>query len=205
RAAPPAVSSQPNARPTPCQDAAAARAGDRVALARLLRTLQDPVWRYCLSQLRNHADADDATQETARRVVASIGRFRGGSTAKTWVLGVALNVCRERRRDRTKHGDTTPAHEQPSTPEDRRRPDQMAIAAEEAGAVHKLLAGLPPRQGEAVVLRYFEQLSVQETADAMGCSVGAVKATLWQALRRLREQLQQPDPTPTPEPTSQTQ
>jgi RNA polymerase sigma factor (sigma-70 family) len=52
-----------------------------------------------------------------------------------------------------------------------------------------VLADLPERQREAVILRYFEELSVEDTAAAMNCAPGTVKATVHQALRALRKRL----------------
>ena len=60
---------------------------------------------------------------------------------------------------------------------------------EEAAAMHAMLAELPQRQREVVTLRYFEELSVEETAQAMQCAEGTVKATLFAALKTLRVKL----------------
>ena len=51
------------------------------------------------------------------------------------------------------------------------------------------LASLPPRQRAAIVLRYFHDLSLAQTADAMGCSVGAVKSQTSAGLSRLRDRM----------------
>jgi RNA polymerase sigma factor (sigma-70 family) len=53
-----------------------------------------------------------------------------------------------------------------------------------------MLGELPQRQREVVVLRFFEELSVEETAAAMDCAQGTVKATLHQALRALRKRIE---------------
>lgn len=173
-----------------------ARAGHRAARAELLRELQDMWYRYCLSMLHDPDAARDATQETALRFLAGLSRFRGESRLKTWSLGIALNVCREARRQRRSQPTTaeleTSVHAEPA-------PDAIAIAREEARRLHHAIAHLPPRQREAVVLRYFERLSLRETALAMGCAVGTVKATLAQAVARLRETQQAP---PLPHETS---
>ena len=54
-----------------------------------------------------------------------------------------------------------------------------------------MLNTLPDRQREAITLRFFEEMSVEETASAMGCAVGTVKATVHQALRALKLKMQQ--------------
>ena len=68
-------------------------------------------------------------------------------------------------------------------------PDARAESAEQHERVRLVLADLPMRQREAVVLRFFEDMSVDETAAAMGCAAGTVKATVHQALRSLRQRL----------------
>ena len=62
---------------------------------------------------------------------------------------------------------------------------------EQRQALRTVLKELTCRQREAVMLRFFEQLSVEDSAQAMGCATGTVKATIHQALRALREKLKQ--------------
>jgi RNA polymerase sigma factor (sigma-70 family) len=72
-----------------------------------------------------------------------------------------------------------------------RAPDDHAVESEHASLLRETLNELPERQREAVVLRFFESLSVEETAAAMNCAEGTVKATVHQALRALRSKLKQ--------------
>lgn len=162
-----------------------ARRGERDAQARLLGAMQDHWFRFCSSQLRDSHRAEDATQETAIRVLQSLAKFDGRSSFKTWSFGIALNVCRESRRKSQRNGgiDLSMAAE-PAVPES---PQGEAMeAGEELATLHALLATLPDRQREVVALRYFESMSVEETAHAMQCAEGTVKATLFAALRALR-------------------
>jgi RNA polymerase sigma factor (sigma-70 family) len=66
-------------------------------------------------------------------------------------------------------------------------PVDPAIAVDLRDAVVRVLVRLPPRQRAVLVLRYFEQLSEAETAEALGCSVGTVKSATARGLARLRE------------------
>ncbi|MEM9186545.1 MAG: RNA polymerase sigma factor [Planctomycetota bacterium] len=165
--------------------AAAARRGDRQALAGLLRGLQDTLWRVCVSQLGDLEQAEEAVQETASRLVSAVGAFAGRSTARTWAIGFALNVCRERRRRRRFADDSALVDH----PDDRPAPDQHAAAVEQADALRRAISDLPERQREAITLRYLEQMTVRQTAEAMACAEGTVKAAIWQAIRRLRQAL----------------
>lgn len=163
----------------------ALRAGreDRArAQAELLGQLQDPWFRFCLGLLRDPELAREATQESAYRFLRDLPRFRGRSSVRTWAFGIALNVCREMRRRRqwTDQEIDQPDHDDPAG---------AVVSAESAGAVRAVLDELPGRQREAVILRFFEGLSVEETAEAMNCAQGTVKATVHQALRWLKERL----------------
>ena len=168
---------------------AAARRGDRDAQARLLRDYQDSWYRLCLSQLRDPHLALDATQETALRFLRQLPQFRGDSQLRTWSLGIAINVVREIRRGRRRAADLDDA--QCESANAAQSPESMAQQAESAGRLHAMLAQLPDRQREVVILRYFEELSTEQTAATMNYAVGTVKATLHQALRSLREKLKQ--------------
>lgn len=153
------------------------RSGDRQAAAALLRLMQDRWYRYCLAQLRRSHEAEDATQEVALRVLRGLGRLREAGRFETWSFGVALNVCREARRRGARHraGDLEghePAHT-PRLPEDHSR-------------LHDALGLLPPRQREAVTLRYLQGLTIEQTADAMRCRQGTVKAAVHRGLKSMR-------------------
>jgi RNA polymerase sigma-70 factor (ECF subfamily) len=162
-----------------------ARQADRDAQSRLLRAMQDHWFRFCLSQLRDPDNAADAVQETALRVLTSLSRFDGRSSFKTWSFGIALNVCRESRRRRI-------GVELDSAPEPSTSPsaldDQLSFL-DDSTALRRVLAELPDRQREVVTCRFFEEMSVADTASAMNCAEGTVKATLFAALRALRTRL----------------
>lgn len=166
---------------------AQAQRGRADAQAALVRELQDVWYRYALSILRDPEQAKDAAQETALRFLKGLGKFRGDSRLKTWSLGIATNVCRERLRKRKNQPiGLSPDHH---APDGAAGPQQHAELREQRDRLLAVLGDLPQRQREAVVLRYFEQLSVRDTAEAMGCAEGTVKATLSQAIRSLRTRL----------------
>ncbi|MEA2707855.1 MAG: polymerase sigma-70 factor, subfamily [Phycisphaerales bacterium] len=164
----------------------AARRGRRDAQATLLTSLQDVWFRFCLSQLRGDRDlAADATQETALRFLRQLPTFRGESQLQTWSLSIALNVVRETRRRRANESLDAKQDAIAATP-------RVARLNEDENALLKqTLASLSDRQRQAITLRFFEELSVDQTATVMNCATGTVKATVHQALRALREKLKQ--------------
>lgn len=169
----------------------AARRGDRKALASLLGELQDPWYRLSLSLLRDVDQAAEAVQETGLRFLKQVRGFRGESQIRTWSLGIAINVVREmkRRRARQLTGGDAVAEMAESARDGAPPAADLIESSERRDALRTVLGDLPDRQREALVLRFFEDLSVDETARAMGCASGTVKATVHQALRSLRKRL----------------
>jgi RNA polymerase sigma-70 factor (ECF subfamily) len=154
----------------------------------LLTALQDVWFRFCLSQLRGDRElAADATQETALRFLKQLASFRGESQLQTWSLSIALNVVREQRRKRQFDALENAQEPLAVTP----RVGAVSEIDEEKALLKQHLDALPERQREAITLRFFEELSVEETAAAMKCATGTVKATVHQALRSLKERLKQ--------------
>ncbi len=154
----------------------------------------------CLGFLGDPEKARDAVQETAVRFLRQLPGFRGESQLRTWSLGIALNVAREIKRSRAREAPASAVIESADLSGSaqglrdtgsRREPGPHAAAeaSEQREQLGLMLAHLPERQREAIVLRFFEELSVEETAVAMNCAPGTVKATVHQALRALRQKL----------------
>ena len=166
----------------------AAREGDQSALAALLRELQDPWFRFCVGILCNVDHARDACQETGLRFIKTIANFRGESQLQTWSMGIALNVCREMRRKN--RGLPEKAKDQVAQMQSLRivaSPASHSEMGDEKQKLEALLKDLPDRQRQAIVLRFYEEMSVEDTARLMDCATGTIKATIHQALRSLRE------------------
>ncbi|MEL7497656.1 MAG: RNA polymerase sigma factor [Planctomycetota bacterium] len=166
----------------------AAVQGDRAALSDLLRQHQDQIFRFCLSQLHDENLAVDATQETAKRLIQRLNSFDSNARFSTWVLGFALNVCREMRRksNRNQSLDDCDASQHVDFDED---PGNRLAQQEDRSRLTQALRRLPVRQQRAIILRYFESLSIAEIAKVMGIEIGTVKATLHNALKKLKQLL----------------
>lgn len=162
----------------------AARSGNRVAQATLLRELQDQWYRMVFRLLGNAESAREATQETALRFLRHLPAFEGRSELRTWSLGIAMNVAREMRRRKEQDSLTI------DLPANGHGPHGELEQRERAQMVNRVIDELPDRQKEAVLLRFFEQLSVEQSATVMGCAPGTVKALVFQALRNMREKVE---------------
>lgn len=168
--------------------------GDPVAQANLLRSLQDRWFRFACTMLHDQEMARDAAQETAVRVLSRIATFDGRSRFSTWSIGITLNVCREMRRKRFGSGGSGSGRSRPgrtsmtlaSVPEPAAVADDAVERQELVQRLRTAMAGLTDRQREAVLLRFFENRSVEETAELMQCAAGTVKATVHQAMAAMK-------------------
>jgi RNA polymerase sigma-70 factor (sigma-E family) len=124
----------------------------------------------------HHQDAEDLLQQTLVKAVAAWKRIDGDPEPYVRTILVRQNVSRwRRRRWRELSADVLP---------------EGQVAAEDVEnrvALHRALGVLAPRQRAVIVLRYYEDLSEAETAQALGIAVGTVKSQARDALRRLRE------------------
>jgi RNA polymerase sigma-70 factor (ECF subfamily) len=145
-----------------------ARRGDASAAAAFVRATQADVWRLC-AHLGSTADADDLTQDTYARAFASLHRFVGRSSARTWLLSIARRACADAVR---------------SAQRDRRHPVVGARPVDDPAAsvsVRALIAGLEPERREAFVLTQVVGLSYAEAADVCSCPVGTIRSRVARA------------------------
>jgi RNA polymerase sigma factor (sigma-70 family) len=128
------------------------------------------VFRAVLLLCGDRAAAEDATQEAFAGALVRWGRLAGQPWAAGWVTTTAMNVARRAMRRR------------PALPEE---PFPPAVDRDARLDVRAAIRELPPRQQEAIALYYLLDLSVLETAAAMGVSEGAVKTHLARGRRAL--------------------
>lgn len=161
-------------------------AGDAGAFEELYLRYQPYVYNVVNGIVQNADDARDVTQDVFLHVYDALSRFRGGSTFSTWLYRVAVNAAITHVRKVRRH---------PQIPLDALRefradidaePEQQATRAETQRAVQEMLAQLPEQQRAVLVLRYFQELSLEEIAEVMNCSVAAVKVRLHRARNSFR-------------------
>jgi RNA polymerase sigma-70 factor, ECF subfamily len=168
---------------------ARAASGDVDALDQLYRRYVQYTYRTCLLMLRgDHAAAEDATQDTWINVVRGVGNYRGDGAFEAWLGTVARRAAVSRRRSLAFRYEV-PTPEMLTLHEaavDADEPADRAIRRVLAGQLVQAVRNLPHRTWrDAVVLRYWHSLSIEQVASAMGKSEGAVK----QYLRRAQEHL----------------
>jgi RNA polymerase sigma-70 factor, ECF subfamily len=171
-------------------DAGAPRADREAAFADLMDRHARRVFAVCLRVLRDHTDAEEATQETFVRLARAAEGFRAEAALSTWLYRVAHNVCtdlvrREARRPRTPVADVAELA-------DLAHPDGAQQRAEltELGAA---LARLDDDARVALLLVAVDGLAYGEVAQATGVAVGTVKSRVSRARARLAELLADAD------------
>lgn len=159
--------------------------GDPNAYDAIVRRFQDRVFRLACVWLYDDQSAADVAQEVFVRGFKGLRGFRFRSAPFTWLYRTTKNVCNEFNRVRkTEQLDD-------EIPSAAAAPEGDVSRYEGARRVRQLVSKLPDRQREVVILRIFEDLSVQETASSMGCREGTVKALLHKATANLKLRMTQ--------------
>lgn len=148
----------------------------------LIARHQQVAFRVAYSVCGDAAEAEDAVQEAFIKAHRALWRFRAGAPFRPWLLRIAGNEARNRRRSagRREHLVVQAARAAPAAGAE---PDYSA------GELAAALDRLDPPHREVVLLRHVLELSEAEAAAALGCRPGTVKSRLSRALARLREDL----------------
>lgn len=170
----------------------AVMAGDRAALAELVRRHQSPLLGYFYRMLDgDRAQAEDLVQETFLRLLRQRS-YTSGRAFKPWLYAIATNLARDHRRA-ARSWPARPGDEVLALQPDRGpAPDQRAVSAAEAARVAEALARLGDDVRATLVLRYANDLALADIAAALAVPVGTVKSRLNAGTRRLRELLRSP-------------
>ncbi len=164
------------------------RRGEESAFTALVLKYRDGIYRVARRMLGNHEDAADATQEVFIRAFRALSRFDGRSQLYTWLYRITVNLCLDTRSRLSRMllvDDEEGLRDRPGGPIIEEQAEGRETGRVVAGAV----ASLPPRQRAMASLRLYQDLPYQEIARIMGCTEGTVKATMFSAMRKLRQTL----------------
>jgi RNA polymerase sigma-70 factor (ECF subfamily) len=173
------------------------RDGEHEAFYELIRPYERRVFAAAYALLRNEADADDCAQEAVLKAFKNIRQFRAEAKFSTWLIQIAVNEARMRRRkeraDLMEPIDKAKGGEETYTPRDfadwREIPSEALERKEVREKLGEALGSLGQIYREVFVLRDMEQLSIEETAKALGISTASVKTRLLRARLMLRDLL----------------
>jgi len=166
----------------------------------LVRRHQRRIYRVLLGQLRDHDAAETLTQECFLRAYQHRHRFRGESSAATWLVRIALNLAYDHAKSRRasfwkklfasrRRDQESEARHVAELPDAQASPEQQVLAREAARAVWSAAAELPEKQRAVFLLRFVEDMTLAEIAESTGSELGTVKAHLHRALINVRGKL----------------
>lgn len=154
--------------------------GDERAFEDLIGPLVEPALRLAYAMLGDRGEAEDATQEAVTRAWRKLSQLRPGMPLRPWFLAIVGNQCRNMRRTQWFRLVRVPvvfrreAHAEPDV-------DRLDV--------ERALARLPDRDRQALFLRFYLDLTVEEVGLALGLTPAAAKARIYRACHRLRPDL----------------
>ena len=167
-----------------------AQKGDDEAFTKLVEMYQKPVYNLCYRMLGEPENAEDAAQETFLKAYQNLARYDIERSFATWLLSIAAHHCIDKlRRKRFISFSIDEGDEGQTEMPDRSAPDPETEAVRQQTREHLqgCLLSLDPTDRAAVVMRYWQDFSEMEIAQALKLTVPAVKSRLHRARRALAD------------------
>jgi|WetSurMetagenome_2_1015567.scaffolds.fasta_scaffold360401_2 RNA polymerase sigma-70 factor, ECF subfamily len=165
--------------------------GDERAFEKLVDKYKKRVYYLAYRMTRDHDSADELAQESFVKAYRALGSFKAGYNFYTWIYRICVNLSINFLK-REKHTISVELlREMDLLPEGRSELDQLErmIASEQAGIVRRAIETLPPEQKSAFILKTYENMSYEQMAEVMECSIGTVMSRLFRARQKLRRAL----------------
>jgi len=172
--------------------------GDRAAFAGLVEKYKQPVLNFVFRSLRDEAEAEDVAQNVFLQVYKSRARYERTAKFSTWLFTITRNLCLNEIRRRSRHpaesleeshpeSDDVPARQY----EDKKvfLPTENLLHGELASKIEEALAALPEAQRTAILLCRRDELSYEEIAEVLDCSLSATKSLIHRGRETLKEKL----------------
>jgi RNA polymerase sigma-70 factor (ECF subfamily) len=176
-----------------------AQAGDFKAFTALIETYRPKIFGLALKLAKNREDAEDIFQETFLKAIDKIKQFRTDSSFGTWLYAICVNVVRAKYGRQSK-GDLLPledylpsahGHAETDAPQllDWNDPLSKLTSAEIRGKIDKAIHELPLKYRIPFLLRYTQEMSVQQVADTLDITLANAKSRILRARMALRQNL----------------
>ncbi len=171
------------------------QSGEAAAFDQLVELYRQRAYSLAYRWVENREDALDICQEAFLRMYRVLRRWRPRSSIFTWLYRVIINLCIDLRRKKGREKSVSLEGEsgdsQVSVPlvSPEQGPWRAVEQKEQRRSIREAAMQLPKRQQRAFVLRFYEGLAMREIAEIMQCSVGATKASLFHAIRKMRKML----------------
>jgi len=161
----------------------------------LVEAHQQRIYRVLLGMTRDHDAAQNLTQECFLKAYQKRATFKGESGVGAWLLKIAVNLARDHRRsrlrefwDRLTSSSAEVEDLGQSLPDPQASPERVILGREEVAGVWAAVRKLPAQQRAVFVLRFVEEMSLEEIAQATALKLGTVKAHLFRAVHAVRQQ-----------------
>jgi RNA polymerase sigma-70 factor, ECF subfamily len=160
----------------------------------LVQAHQQRIYRVLLGMVRDPDAAQTLTQECFLKAYQKRATFRGEASVGVWLLKIAVNLARDHRRSRLREfwGRLTSSSAEvaelgQSLPDPQASPERVILGREEVAGVWAAVRKLPAQQRAVFVLRFVEEMSLEEIAEATSLKVGTVKTHLFRAVHAVRQ------------------
>ena len=172
--------------------------GDRAAFAGLVDKYKQPVMNFIYRSLRDETEAEDLAQNVFLQVYKSRKRYERTAKFSTWLFTIARNLCLNELRRRSRHPAESLEETHAENEEQPRRqyedkttiaPPEKLLHGELAQKIEEALAELPENQRTAILLCRQEELSYEEIAGVLDCSLSATKSLIHRGRETLKEKL----------------
>ncbi|AGT30592.1 RNA polymerase sigma factor SigW [Geobacillus genomosp. 3] len=174
----------------------AIRKGDQNAYADLVDLYKDKIYRLCYRMLGNRHEAEDAAQEAFIRAYIHIDKYNPDMKFSTWLYRIATNLTIDKLRKRKPDvyldeelNGTDGLTMQAQLPSREMSPEEAVESLELQETVQRAIEQLPEKYRSVLVLKYIEDLSLQEISEILELPVGTVKTRLHRGREALRRQL----------------
>lgn len=173
-----------------------ANKGDVLALEELIYRYDKMVLRLAMKYTGDSDDAKDIYQEVFIRVYKSLSSFRFKSEFSTWLFRITSNVCISFKRKYKKQNHLSLNDEENSgyistiSDDETLSPDNVFVNSEHGEKINNALNTLSPNQKMSFLLKHYEGYKIREIAEMMNCKEGTIKKYLFEAVRKLKTQLE---------------
>ncbi|TGD59563.1 RNA polymerase sigma factor [Flavobacterium humi] len=156
------------------------------AFRKLLQLYQKPLYNHIRNMVLNHDDTDDVLQNTFLKTYSNLGNFKGESKLYSWMYRIATNEAISFMQQRArKQGISNEEVQQKAI--NKLESDVYFDGNEIQLKLQKAIAVLPEKQQLVFKMKYFEELKYEEISDALGTSVGALKASYFHAVKKIQD------------------
>ncbi len=174
-----------------------ARKGDRSAFGELVDLYKDKIFHLAYRMLGNKQEAEDVMQDTFLRVYKNLDKYDANQKFSTWIYRIATNLCIDRLRKRkwnfsldAEISDAEGLDWYSMLQSEEPGPEKQILLSETQRQIRSAIGALPEKYRSVVVLRYLQDLSLQEISEVLGMPVTTIKTRVHRGREFLRKRLE---------------